>query len=85
MINKDQLRIITKNLMDEVWRNDNLVYILQEENMDDLIDIISSLHNLLYEAVTGNLYDYAWHWTNKIGSWTNDHYFDELIGRGKND
>lgn len=79
MIDKDQLRSITKKLQEEVWRSNSIDW----EASIDLIDIISSLHNLLYEAVTGDLYDYAWHWTNKIGEWTDDHYFDELIGRKK--
>lgn len=78
-IDKDQLLAITEKLKEEVWISN---YIDWEASLD-LVDIISSLHNLLYEAVTGDLYDYAWHWTNKIGEWTDDHCFDELIGRKK--
>ena len=77
MINKDQLRLITEKLQDEVWRSN---YIDWEASIE-LVDIISTLHNLLYEAVTGDFYDYAWHWTNKNGVWIDDHCFDELIGR----
>ena len=44
----------------------------------DLIDIIASLHNLLYEAVTGERYDYMFHWCNKIGADCIDNIFDYL-------
>lgn len=49
----------------------------------DLVDIIASLHNMLCEAITGEPYDYMWHWANKIGSWTEDNAFD-LDKEGKN-
>lgn len=45
----------------------------------DLIDIIATLHNLLYESVTGDRYDYMFHWCNKIGSDCKDNIFDALI------
>ena len=48
----------------------------------DLVDIIASLHNLLYEAVTGERYDYMFHWANKCGSDCNDDIFDKDIWGG---
>lgn len=49
-----------------VYRNSNL---LPNENEDILylIDIIASMQNLLHEIITGLPYDYAYHWTNKVG------------------
>lgn len=38
----------------------------------DLLQVISYLHNELYKAITGDYYDYMWHWTNKCGCWVED-------------
>lgn len=49
------------------------------EDRFDLIDIIATLHNLLYQSISGNRYDYMFHWCNKIGSDCKDNVFDALI------
>lgn len=55
---------------------------IDKDNVDtDLIDIIVTLHNIIYKLVTGRPYDYMFHWCNKIGADCNDHVFDELIDR----
>lgn len=86
----DQLNAITSYLKEKVWRNADVMY-MQSDNQgceeiepSDLVDIISSLHNLLYEVVTGNRYNYAFHWCNKVGAWTDDNIFDNVIERVKN-
>lgn len=84
MISKDKLDYITNYLKEKVWRDPEIMYPYIHPGCEDdlrdlvgdLVDIISSLHNLLYEAVTGERYDYAFHWCNKIGSDTLDHIFD---------
>lgn len=81
---KSDLDHITETLIEEVFRNENVMlnphndeYLLFiDKEYVDLIDIIASLHNLLYEAVTGEKYDYMWHWANKAGSWCNDRIFE---------
>lgn len=89
MITKEELDKITETLIEQVFRNDDVMYSLRnnecmvfiDNEYADLIDIIASLHNLLYEAVTGSKYDYMWHWANKVGAWCNDNLFkvgDEL-------
>lgn len=35
------------------------------EDVVKLLDIIASLHNELYNEVTGEYYDYMFHWANK--------------------
>lgn len=50
----------------------------------DLVDVIASLYELLHHQVTGEDYDYMWHWTNKAGAEVNDKFFDELLKGGKN-
>lgn len=79
MITKEQLDKITKRLIEKVWRNSNVMFDCDGDDMSDAIDFIASLHNLLYECVTGERYNYAFHWANKIGSWTEDNMFDDII------
>ena len=59
-------------------RNPDIMYdeFIDESDVD-IIGVIASLHNLLYEAVTGEPYDYMFHWANKLGAWCNDDLFDE--------
>lgn len=80
MITEDQLYEITQRIKEKVWRNPNVMFELDTDEMGDAIDMLSSLHNLLYEAVTGERYNYAFHWTNKIGSDTLDNVFDDILG-----
>lgn len=82
MITKEDLDKITETLIENVFRNEDIMFnvihnepIVIDNEYADLIDIIASLHNLLYEAVTGEKYDYMWHWANKVGSWCNDNIF----------
>lgn len=90
MITKKQLDIITQDLKEKIWRNEELQDEYYTEcnysvkDRTNMIYIISTLHNLLYEAVTGEPYDYAWHWLNKVNGLSNDGcdtIYDELIGR----
>lgn len=80
-MNEKQLNAITAYLKENVWRNDDIMYADAVETKDGkhVSDVVSSLHNLLYEVVTGRRYDYAFHWANKIGSWTEDNIFDEIL------
>lgn len=84
MITKEELDNITFTLKEQVFKNEKIMHLLKNKEdyilfinnqYTDVIDIIASLHNLLYEAVTGNKYDYMWHWANKIGAWCEDNLF----------
>ena len=72
MMSKEHLNWITDCLRNNIWRNDNVAFcskdLIDDEDIALMIDYISSLHNELYKAVTGEYYDYCWHWTNKIGA-----------------
>ena len=81
-IDQKKLTAITQFLAENVFRNADIMFEdLPGVTIDgcevDLTDIIASLHNLLCEAVTGNRYNYMFHWANKIGSWTLDNIFDD--------
>lgn len=83
-ITKEQLDNITSWLKWHIFRNMNVMWAEDPETEKgdqyyDLIDIIASLHNLLYEAIETERYDYMWHWTNKIGADCNDKFFDEIM------
>lgn len=99
MIDKNKLDQITNFLINGVFRNGDIMLSwdippvqLEKSYIDedgdevsevDLVDIIASLHNLLYEAVTGERYDYMFHWANKCGSDCNDDIFDKDIWEDK--
>lgn len=99
MIDKNKLDQITNFLINNVFRNGDIMLSwdippvqLEKRFIDedgdevsevDLVDIIASLHNLLYEAVTGERYDYMFHWANKCGSACNDDIFDWDIWEDK--
>lgn len=60
MIDKGKLDEITFYLKEHIFINGDVMYGIDIEKDDicDLTDIIASLHNLLFEAVTGKKYDY---------------------------
>lgn len=78
-MNKDKLDKITRSLIENYFRNDEVIFSgvyydtveEMEELVDELLEIIASLHNELYKVVTGNYYDYMFHWVNKVtgGMW----------------
>lgn len=81
---KEQLDEITEYLKWNVWRNENVMFdnaCIEEDDVSNLVDIISSLHNLLYEEVTGKRYNYAFHWANKVGSDVVDNIFDKEMAK----
>lgn len=82
-----QLNKLTYWLRENVFKNTDIMYNdwlweqeIDKDNVDtDLIDVIASLHNIIYELVTGDRYDYMFHWCNKIGADCNDNVFDKLL------
>jgi len=94
MIDNKKLDQITKFLAQKIYRNYDIMFsdlpgveldkcFIDEDHDEvfevDLVDIIASLHNLLCEAVTGNRYNYMFHWANKIGSSCIDDLFDQDV------
>lgn len=102
MIDKNKMDEITEWLKYNIFRNDYIMlsdnryldyiyvdgdYKVSNSTCIDLVDIIASLHNLLYEYVTGERYDYMFHWANKVGSWCEDNIFDNMeeLSNGRKD
>ncbi len=82
MIDAKKMKAITDWLIENVFRDMSIMY---NENIRgrydedvDLIDVIASLHNLLYESVNGERYDYMFHWANKVDSRCYDNIFDDM-------
>ena len=92
-MDKKQMRAITDWIIDNVVRNEKVMYddFIGDQELDcygqkiDLVDVIVSLHDLLYEQIYGERYDYMWHWANKIGAGCIDTAFDTLLLNNKED
>lgn len=87
-----KLNAITEYLKENVWRNHDIMFAMNTDNVSDidesfwkLLDIVTSMHNELYKEVTGDYYDYAFHWTNKIGACEPDDDLFEDMGSSEND
>lgn len=77
---REELDNITVWIKDNVMRNSKIMFEDVARGNDDyydvdLIEVIASLHNMLYKEVTGEYYDYMFHWANKVGSWVYDDLF----------
>lgn len=77
---REELDNITYWIKENVMRNSNIMFENAIRGDDgyqdiDLIEVIASLHNMLYKEVTGEYYNYMFHWANKVGSWVYDDMF----------
>lgn len=75
MIDIKEVNVWLKN---EVYRDSDVVF--DNDFHYFLLDVVASLQNLLNYAITGEPYNYAFHWTNKIGyNGIDDSLLDEFI------
>ena len=77
---REELDNITVWIKDNIMRNSKIMFEDAVRGNDDyydidLIEVIASLHNMLYKEVTGEYYDYMFHWANKVGSYVYDDMF----------
>lgn len=91
-MNKEQLRKITDWLIINFFRNPDIIYPLTADEMmieiDEniyvsVVDIVASLHNIIYALIDGERYDYMFHWLNKIGADCADNIFDDFLKEEK--
>jgi len=77
---KEQLKVIRDFIVNYIMRDDFIMFSEARDagrNHIDLICIIASLYEELHKEVTGEPYEYMFHWANKVGSWVEDDFFDE--------
>ena len=65
-MSEEKLKQITNQLR-ELFYDGRIFFNHTEDNTYLLLNIICSLHNELYKEVTGEYYDYMFHWWNKGG------------------
>lgn len=75
--------VIDTWLRENVYTCEDFLYDVDHiDTADDHIDVIASLQNVLHMIVKGEPYDYAYHWTNKIGrNYVNDYIFIDMISK----
>jgi hypothetical protein len=79
-MNNYELAELTNFIIRKIMRNSDLMFddaVRGDPDSDDvdLLEVIASLHNMLYKEVTGEYYDYMFHWANKVGGWVYDDMF----------
>lgn len=83
-----ELKLIQEYLIYNVFRNPDVfwrcVQIDTSEGLD-VSDVIAGLFDLLHLVVTGDHYDYMWHWANKIGGWCEDCKLYDVAVKGESD
>lgn len=78
---KGQLKMIRNFIVNYIMRDDQVMYSDDARDVGphhiDLIYVIASLYEELHKQVTGEPYEYMFHWANKVGSWVEDDLFSE--------
>ena len=85
-MDENELKIIREFIIDRIIRCPGTFLDCLDINVTedlDLIDIITGLYNMLHKSVTGEDYDYMWHWANKIGFWCDDNRLYDCLIQGK--
>ena len=76
-----KLNAIRKFIVEYIMRDDQVMYSDEARDVGphhiDLIYVIASLYEELHKEVTGEPYEYMFHWANKVGSWVDDDLFSE--------
>ena len=58
-------------LIENIFRNPDIMF-SDDRDIIDLPDVIASLYECLHILITGEPYEYMFHWANKIGSYVDD-------------
>lgn len=71
---------IRNYLITNVMRNPDIMFNdqIRECQKVDLVDIIASLYEELHKEVTGESYEYMFHWANKVGADCKDDLFKNM-------
>ena len=80
-MDKGQLGAIRDFIVNYIMRDSYVMYSDEARDVGphhiDLIYVIASLYEELHKQVTGEPYEYMFHWANKVGSWVEDDLFSE--------
>jgi len=72
-----ELEKIREYIIDNVMTNEDIMFSDDRIDNVDLPRIIASLYELLHRQVTGEPYQYFYHFANKIGSDVEDNLFSQ--------
>lgn len=78
----DRIRSLIVNKIisnDYIMFDDKIRNYEEDDNELDLVEVIVDLYEYLHQIVTGEEYDYMFHWANKIGSWVETGMFDKEV------
>lgn len=85
-MNNIELSKVREYIIDNIMRNPNIMFNddcrgceCAYNNQIDLPAVIASLYNMLHREITGEHYEYFFHWANKIGSMVDDNYLTEVM------
>lgn len=86
-LSKDQVYVIAHWIENKIMRNSDIMFNddcrgdSPSGNDDiDLVEVISSLFEIIHRMALNEPYEYMFHWANKIGSYVeNDHIFTDLL------
>lgn len=75
-----QLTTVRSWIINNIMRNKSIMFSDERyENDVDPIEVIASLYELLHREVTGEKYEYMFHWANLTGSWVEETLFTNMI------
>ena len=78
-MSKEQLDNIRDYIVNNIMRNPDFIYSDEirgyDEDDTDLLEVIASLYEVLHREVTGEPYNYMFHFANKVGGWVADDLF----------
>ena len=75
LLSEDELSKIRNYIIENYIRNPDVMF----NDNPDLINASVGLYDILHITVTGDHYDYMWHWANKIGAWCDDLEFGRNV------
>lgn len=83
-IDENKLDEIRSYIVENIIQNTDLMFndeIRTDKLPVDAIEVIVDLYEYLHVIVTGEQYDYMFHWANKIGAWVETGLLDEYVTR----
>lgn len=72
-----QLNNIRMYLIDNIFMNEEVVF-SEDITKNNILEIIANLYELAHKSITGEEYDYFWHYYNKVsGGIFDTNFFNE--------